>query len=177
MVTNTPLISTTLSLIFVILFTTAVHSDDLEPYSDNSFSGFELRDLKAKKHSLTDYLGKVVLINFWASWCPPCIEEIPELKALNRHFKNPDSSRHEFEVILVNVGEEKNKVSRFSRAAKIQLPVLLDPDNQAFDDWGINILPTSFLVDHTGKVRYIVRGNPGWAQRKTLKIIEQLLID
>ena len=148
------------------------HSEPLTAYTNNSLTDFSLNDTEHNQHSLADYRGKVVLINIWASWCHPCIEEIPALQQLKQHF-----SSRAFEILLVNANEPESRVRQFTHAAKIRLPVLIDKDNTAFDEWGVTILPTSFLVDSKGKVRYQARGNPGWDQADTLKIIEQMMLE
>lgn len=141
----------------------------LEPYTDSQKS-FSLVDLKGKKHTLVDYGGKVVLVNFWASWCPPCIYEMPELKRLKKHF-----SERPFEVVTIDVGEKKYKVRKFSKLINLELPVLLDTSSETFNNWGVKTLPTSFLIDSRGQIRYQVRGNPGWETDEIRGIIEQMM--
>ena len=119
---------------------------------------------------LSDYRGKVILVNFWASWCPPCIYEMPELKKLKKHFAN-----RPFEVLAVNVGEKKYKVRKFSKLINLDLPVLLDTDSNTYNKWRVKTLPTSFLIDSDGQIRYKVRGNPGWENKETLLIIEKII--
>ena len=138
-------------------------------FNDNG-QDFTLTDNKGKEHSLDDYKGDVVLINFWASWCPPCIYEMPELQKLQDHF-----SEQPFKIITINVGEKKYKVRKFTKLIDFKLPVMLDTSKRAFDSWEIETLPTSFLVDKQGDIRYRVRGNPGWHETQTLQIIESLL--
>lgn len=121
-------------------------------------------------HTLPDYKGKVVLVNFWASWCPPCIFEMPELKRLKKHFAD-----RPFEILAINVGEKKYKVRKFSKLIKLDLPVLLDTASETFDDWGVKTLPTSFLIDSRGQIRHRVRGNPGWETEEIRNIIEKMM--
>ena len=142
----------------------------LEPYTEDN-KEFSLTDIKGKKHTLSDYKGKVVLVNFWASWCPPCIFEMPELQRLKKHF-----SDRPFEVITINVGEKKYKVRRFSKLINLELPVLLDTSSETYDDWDVKTLPTSFLIDSSGQFRYQVRGNPGWDTEDTRGIIEDMML-
>ena len=133
---------------------------------------FKLSDFKDKTHTLASYRGKVVLVNFWASWCPPCIYEMPELTRLQQQLADKP-----FEVIAINVGEKKYKVHKFTRLINFELPVLLDTSNQAFKDWQVQTLPTSFLVDANGVVRHKIRGNPGWEEQETIALIEQLIAE
>lgn len=131
---------------------------------------FVLDDLKGKNHVLPDYQGKVLLVNFWASWCPPCIYEMPELTRLKKQL-----SDQPFEILAINVGEKKYKVRKFAKLINFNLPVLLDTSKATFDGWNIKTLPTSFLIDAEGNIRYRVRGNPGWEEKETITIIEQLI--
>jgi thiol-disulfide isomerase/thioredoxin len=133
---------------------------------------FSLSDFKDETHTLDNYRGKVLLVNFWASWCPPCIYEMPELTRLQRQLAD-----RPFEIIAINVGEKKYKVHKFTRLINFELPVLLDTSNQAFKDWQVQTLPTSFLVDANGVVRHKIRGNPGWEQPDTVSMIEQLIAE
>ena len=145
-------------------------SGELAPYTETDDPGFSLPDLKDKTHSLTDYNGKVVLVNFWASWCPPCIYEMPELTRLKQQLADKP-----FEILAINVGEKKYKVRKFTKLINFQLPVLLDTRNDTFNDWDVKTLPTSFLVDGKGHIRFGVRGNPGWEHEDTVSVIEQLI--
>ena len=148
----------------------SVHADrPLEPYTEDN-KEFSLTDLKGKKQASSDYHGKVVLINFWASWCPPCVFEMPKLQRLKKHFTD-----RPFEVITVNVGEKKYKVRKFTKLINLELPVLLDTSSETFDDWGVKTLPTSFLIDSSGQIRYQVRGDPGWETEETRIIIEDMM--
>jgi len=148
----------------------AVNGADFVRMDNVNDLDFSLPDLRDKPHSLPDYRGKVVLVNFWASWCPPCIYEMPELIRLKAQLANKP-----FEIIAINVGEKKYKVRKFTKVINFDLPVLLDTSNDTFNDWGVKTLPTSFLVDASGQIRYQVRGNPGWENETTLSLIETLI--
>ena len=166
--------ATRLSLILLacLLLPLAVIGRELTPYSDTGGMDFALPDQKGKIHSLPDYEGRVVLVNFWASWCPPCIYEMPELTRLQQQL-----SDRPFEILAINVGEKKYRVRKFTKLVNFELPVLLDTRNETFDLWGVKTLPTSFLIDANGKVRYWVVGNPGWEQEETVSTIEKLIAE
>ena len=152
-----------------------VNSTDLEPYGKKDNLNFSLADLKGKTHTLADYRGKVVLVNFWASWCMPCVEEMPELTQLKQHIDSLPFARQSFEILALNVGERENRVKHFAKRIKFNLPVLLDISSKVFNQWNIEIMPSSFLIDANGIVRYRVPGNPGWDTEQTLSLIEQLI--
>jgi len=143
----------------------------IQPWSsDNMANEFTLPDLKDNMHALSSYKGKVVLVNFWASWCPPCIYEMPELTRLKKHLVDQP-----FEIIAVNVGEKKYRVRKFVKLINFTLPVLLDTSQDTFNAWGVKTLPTSFLIDAEGNIRYRIRGNPDWDDKNTIAVIEQLI--
>lgn len=150
----------------------SVYGAQLEPYTDTANKKFTLADFKGQSHSLSDYKGKIVLINFWASWCPPCIHEMPALKKLKQNLADKP-----FEILAINVGEKKYKVRKFSKVIKLDLPVLLDTSSSTFDNWSVKTLPTSFLVDATGTIRYRVLGNPGWDNAASTDIIDKLITE
>jgi len=141
--------------------------DVLSPATASTFS---LPDLRDREHGLADYRGKVVLVNFWASWCPPCVYEMPELVRLQQRYAD-----RPFVILAVNAGEKKYKVRKFVDLVNFELPVLLDTDRQVSRDWGAETLPTSYLVDAQGRSRFRVYGSPGWEQDDTLALLETLL--
>jgi thiol-disulfide isomerase/thioredoxin len=144
---------------------------EIQPWSaDNMANEFTLPDLKDSMHSLSSYKGKVVLVNFWASWCPPCIHEMPELIRLKKQLVDQP-----FEILALNVGEKKYRVRKFAKLINFDLPVLLDTAKDTFNAWDIKTLPTSFLIDSRGNIRYRIRGNPGWLDKNTLAVIAQLI--
>ena len=145
-------------------------SRNLEVYRSQQKPSFTLPDLKGSIHSSSDYYGKVILVNFWASWCPPCIHEMPSLIKLQKQMSDKP-----FKIITINVGEKKYKVRKFAKLINLNLPVLLDTSEDTYDAWGNETLPTSFLIDTQGNMRYRVRGNPGWQGKESITIIEQLI--
>jgi len=157
-------------LIFALLLPLSVNGGAIERFENPLQLTFSLPDFNGETHTLPDYYGKVVLINFWASWCPPCIYEMPDLMRLKQQFADKP-----FEILAINVAEKKYRVRKFTKATKLRLLVLLDTNSKAFNDWSVTTLPTSFLVDARGKTRYRIRGNPGWEHEETLEIIEGLI--
>ena len=129
-----------------------------------------LENLRGEQHSLSDYKGKVVLVNFWASWCGPCITEIPSLRDL--HGKMAGEA---FEILAVNVKEGPFKVHKFSKMVAMPFPILLDPNGETFDSWGAVVMPTSFLIDSGGHIRRRVVGPLDWAADEVVAEIRALL--
>ena len=161
-----------LILPWLLLSRAAISAEaQLQPWTpDEAAYDFSLLDLYDSTHSLADYKGKVVLVNFWASWCPPCIYEMPALTRLKQQLKDQP-----FEILAINVGEKKYKVRRFAKLVNFYLSILLDTNQDTFHAWGVRTLPTSFLIDANGNVRYRVRGNPDWEYENTITVINSLI--
>jgi len=129
-----------------------------------------LGDLNGGSFNLEDYRGQVVLVNFWASWCKPCVAEIPSLHRLDASFVGED-----FRIVTVNVGEEVARVERFLQQVQVELPVLMDYDGVISKGWMIYVYPSSYLVDRQGNIRYAYLGALEWDSTENLKIVRQLL--
>jgi len=131
---------------------------------------FTLVDLKGRSWKLSELRGKVVFINFWATWCPPCIKEMPSLERLQEKLEDQP-----FTILTVNVGEPKYKVWKFTRLIDFTLPVLLDTRSEAFTGWDASVLPTSFLLDTEGRIRYQVVADLEWDSERVVSLIRTLL--
>jgi peroxiredoxin len=107
---------------------------------------FSLRDLQGKAWTLKSLRGKVVLVNFWATWCPPCRKEMPDLDALYREFKDRGF------VILAISDEEPAKVAQFLKEKGYTYPILLDPGRKVNQQFRIEGIPKSFVYDRNGKL-------------------------
>ena len=127
-----------------------------------------LNDDDGKAVDLAQYRGKVVLVNFWASWCPPCRKEFPSLSRVRKLFKPS-----EFEVMAVNVGEEPDFA--FSFAGITDFPVLFDRDSKVIVAWGVQGLPTTFLVNRKGQLAYRAAGGREFDDPDIVSAIRQLL--
>lgn len=107
---------------------------------------FTLTDLQGKTWHLQDMKGKVVLVNFWATWCPPCRKEMPDLNALYNKFKDQGF------VVLAISDEESAKVTPYIAEHKISYPVMLDPGRKVNDAFIVEGIPKSFVYDRSGKM-------------------------
>ena len=116
-----------------------------------------LKDLEGKGWDLSSLQGRAVLLNFWATWCDPCREEMPALQALAR--------RHEGDltVLMVNYREVPATIRRFLERTPLALPVLLDSDGTVARAWTSRVFPTSVLIDRSGRPRYQVVGAVDWS--------------
>ncbi len=129
-----------------------------------------LAGFDGQPYALEDQGGSVVLVNFWASWCRPCVDEIPSLHRLAVRFE--DSA---FAIVTVNVGEDRARIARFLQQVPVELPLLMDYDASIAKDWMIYVYPSSYLVDHQGKIRYAYLGALEWDSTENIEIIQSLL--
>jgi cytochrome c biogenesis protein CcmG, thiol:disulfide interchange protein DsbE len=129
-----------------------------------------LKTLDGATHDLAKYRGKVVLVNFWATWCEPCRDEMPSIERLKEKFAGQP-----FEVLAVNVDEPESRVRAFLAKTPLQLTVVLDPGKAVTKNWNARILPASFVVGRDGRVRYSVLGEMDWSLESNAKVIDALM--
>ena len=143
----------------------------IEPYEGSlNQPGIRLQDLDHRLHSLADYRDKVILVNFWASWCIPCVTEMPGMQRLADTLTDQP-----FEILAVNVSDTENRIREFIKRMDLHLTVLMDRDSKVFEAWQGKVLPASFLLDRSGRIHYQVIGPLEWDSDETGKIIEELL--
>ena len=114
---------------------------------------FTLTDLDGRQQSLSQYRGKVVLLNFWATWCKPCTTEMPAMQAIYDRLREKD-----FVVLAVNELEDDDKVREHIRMYKHTFPVLMDRENRVANLYGVYGLPVSVFIDEAGVVQAYVKG-------------------
>ncbi|MGE4239990.1 TlpA family protein disulfide reductase [Ramlibacter sp.] len=127
-------------------------------------------DLDGKSRTLADWRGRVLVLNFWASWCAPCRTELPSLAQLAQFHGGEGVA-----VATVNFKESARLVRRFLEPRGLDLAVLLDPAGTVAARWGVKIFPTTFLVDAGGRVRWSVRGEADWTGPEATRLISTLL--
>ncbi len=132
----------------------------------------ELRDIDGRRHRLSDLRGKVVLVNFWASWCPPCRAEMPSLQRLWDRLRHTD-----FVVLAIAAGESKRDVVGFdfSLPARLTFTLLPDPDFDATQYWPVRGLPASFVIDTRGRVTHVAHGARRWDSPHILALLRTLI--
>jgi thiol-disulfide isomerase/thioredoxin len=144
---------------------------ELKPWDGVVTPPLELADLEGKSHRLADYRGKVVLVNFWATWCTPCRDEMPSIERL----RNALAGRP-FAVLAVNVGETERAARAFLETMPLRFTILLDRNVQVSRAWGARILPASYLVAPNGAIRYSYFGELDWARDDVISTITKMMI-
>lgn len=158
------------ALVFMMLLSAAI-TPLVFPDEGKVAPIFELRDLDGKKVSLSEFRGKVVLLNFWATWCAPCRAEMPSFENLYRNFKGKG-----LVVIGVSVDNSDRTVKSFVREKGITFPILLDEKKEvSFDDYGVIGLPVTFLIDRKGNIVEKFFGERQWDSEEIKERIKRLL--
>ena len=127
-------------------------------------------NLSGQRHTLDDYQGEVILVNFSATCCPPCLIEMPSMQRLKQALADTP-----FSILAVNSKESKGKVWRFQRMLDVDFTMLLDTTGQAGEDWNIAVYPTSYLIDPSGHIRYVAYGALEWDSDAVQQVINDLL--
>jgi len=127
-------------------------------------------DLQGKTWKLSELHGRAVLLNFWATWCPPCRAEMPSLQQLSEIY-GPE----QLLVLAVNVGEGPRRIQQYLQASGLNLTVLLDQKSEMAEAWGVNAMPTTYLIDAAGRPRLRLRGEVDWTSREATALVEPLL--
>ena len=133
---------------------------------------FTLPNLDGKPVKLSDYRGKVVLVNFWATWCPPCRREMPSMERLSQRFKDQP-----FVILAINQQEDADQVFAFTGQLDPAptFPILFDHNSTVAHDWSVLGLPASFIVNKQGRVVYRAMGGRDFDHPEIEQTIRTLL--
>jgi thiol-disulfide isomerase/thioredoxin len=131
---------------------------------------FTLPSLDGTKIALSQFKGKVVFLNFWATWCGPCRSEMPSMEAVYQKLKNKG-----FEILAVNLGDSKKEVSAFMNEYKLNFPVLLDERSMTGSYYNIQAIPTTYIINKQGLIVARLIGSTNWNTPKIISALESVL--
>ncbi len=155
----------------MVLGTTAAEANQgLNPMDGKPVApDFSLKDLDGDMQSLSDFKGKVVIVNFWATWCPPCRAEMPSMQRAWNVIRNKDVV-----MLAVHVGGNEDKIWSFVGDYELDFTVLIDPKSKVADAWPMEGLPSTFVVDPEGRIVYRAIGAREWDDPKILENVYAL---
>ena len=168
-------IYTMMLIFFIIPIPSFIYAIPPAPWEIDEIIGqeapaFTLEDLDGNSVSLQDYKGKVLLINFWATWCPPCKDEIPSLNQLHKKYSGKD-----FAVIGISTDDKKKAIVKFIKKHKVDFIIPHDKDGKIMREYKVFSLPTSFLIDKQGNIVEKFLGPHDWVEKDFLKKIDNLM--
>ena len=127
---------------------------------------FVLMDMDGNQHQLSNYLGRVVIVNFWATWCPPCRAEMPSMQRAWEQLE-----KEGILMLGINVGEDEDTIFQFTANYPVAFPLLLDQDSKVINQWPVRGVPTTFVVDPKGRIAYRAIGGIQWDDPELLVLI------
>ena len=142
----------------------------LHPLADRPMApDFALPDIDAAIHRLSDYRGQVVIVNFWATWCPPCREEMPSMQRAWEQIQDEN-----IVILAIDIGEDEDTIFTFTGDYPVEFPLLLDLDSSVIQDWPVRGLPTTFVIDPQGRIAYRAIGTRDWEDPALLDTLRKL---
>jgi len=131
-----------------------------------------LQDLNGADVNISDFRGKIVFLNFWATWCPTCVVEMPTMEKLHRKLKDKD-----FVLLSTSLQDPAAEVKRFFKQNKLTFTALLDSTGKTVPGFGIRAIPTTLILDKTGRIIGRVMGAREWDSRESTAMFEQLIVE
>ena len=150
----------------------AAPADDegLTPMPDRpSAPAFDLKDPQDRPQRLADYRGKTVILNFWATWCPPCREEMPSMQRAHEAVSGDGIA-----LVAINVGEDAETIREFLDSSPVEFPLPMDLDSSVVQSYPVKGLPTTFVIDPDGRLAYVATGGREWDDPKILEQVRSL---
>lgn len=140
------------------------------PEKGDTFVDTALHDLEGKPVSLSQFKGKAIMLNFWATWCPPCREEMPSMEALYRKFKGTD-----LVMLAVSIDDNVETIKEYIKKNNYTMPVFHDADKEAAAAYGLTGVPETFLIDRKGIVVEKFMGALDWTKPEVVKLLQDLM--
>ena len=145
-------------------------SGQLKPYKGNlNQTEIKLPDMQGNMHSLSDYKGNIVLLQFWATYCTPCRKEMPTMNNLIKKMQGKP-----FKIVSVNMAETREEVASFLQQVPVDFPVLLDSNGATVGQWKVFAAPANFILDKQGHIIFTLFGAIDWDSEDMLKKITLL---
>jgi peroxiredoxin len=168
----TNLFKSSVSLVAALLLTIPLSNagELMNEISSADASNFTLMSAHGADISLSDYEGKFVLLNFWATWCPPCVKEMPALNDMHNKLNGGNG----LEVVGVHVGPALATVKQFLKDRPVDFDILIDK-NMSLSSWQVSGLPTTFLIDPSGKLIYKAIGEREWSSPEMIEFIRGIM--
>ncbi len=158
------------SLVVLLLFVGASQATNLKPYTGKvTTPPLKLMDLQGNTHDLNDYKGQIVLLQFWATYCPPCRKEMP---SMNRMIEKMEGTA--FKILAVDMGESKAEVRLFIDEVKPEFTILMDESGKSIADWQVFAAPSNFIIGPEGKIRYTLFGGVEWDSDEMIDTLKAL---
>jgi len=159
-------------LLFIVVLPACSRKEATKPPGEGKPApDFILPDLAGRPTRLADLRGKVVLVNFWATWCPPCREEVPSMAKLNQLMAGKP-----FQMLAVSIDQGgKEAVEAFFKQAETTLPVLLDANGATSKLYGITGVPETFVLDKKGVIMKKVIGAMDWSAPEVVKFLDEAM--
>lgn len=146
-----------LFVLLCLLLAGGVAAQELKPWAGGATPPLRLPDLAGRMHDLAGYRGQVVMVQFWATYCPPCVKEMPSMQRLAEKLAG-----RPFRILAVNMGESDAEVRAFLEKVKVDFTILMDREGAALAAWKVFVAPSTFIVDREGRVRYTLMGGAEW---------------
>jgi len=139
-------------------FSFAAQAANLKPVEGKvAAPSLVLKDLQGKSHDLKEYKGQVVLVQFWATYCGPCRQEMPSMNKMMKKMGDIP-----FKILAVDMGESEAEVKQFVSEVKPEFTILMDEDGKSIGDWRVFAAPSNFIIGPEGNIRYTLFGGVEW---------------
>ncbi len=132
-------------------------ADELRPWTGGAPPSLTGRTLRGESLALADFRGRVVLVNFWATWCAPCVAEMPALQRLRERL-----AARRVEVVAVNFQENAARIAPFVERLGVTFPVVRDHDGTVRTAWNVTVFPTTFIVGPDQRIAWVATGEVDW---------------
>ena len=139
--------------------------------NDPKPASFSLNDQNGKLVDIKQFKDSYILVNFWATWCKPCVNEIPSLDNLNKKFNDNDS----FHVVAINIGQNKNIVEKFLKKINDVSFLILFDEEMSLTEWNVQAIPTTYLINDKGIILYRAEGERHWDSPEFVSFINTVI--